>query len=200
MTDHYWTGSPHSKQQRQTIHASVRGVALDLVTDSGVFSKAQLDYGTRALLSVVELPPAAHAVDLGCGYGPVAAFLSRLYPDSNWTLIDVNDRALALAEENLKSIAHRVQVVHSDGFSGVPDLVADAVLLNPPIRTGKSVIYRLFEESSQHLCENGALWIVIQKKQGAPSAKARLESLFVNVDCVERSAGYHVYKCSNKRI
>jgi 16S rRNA (guanine1207-N2)-methyltransferase len=195
MAEHYWTEKPGSEQKRQTIHAQIRGVGLSLTTDRGVFSKSQLDYGTRVLIGAVELPEAATAVDLGCGYGPVSAFLGRLYPDSRWTLIDVNERALALARENVAALSPRTQFVLSDGFQEVSDLVVDAVILNPPIRTGKQVIYRLFEESHMHLKFGGVLWIVIQKKQGAASAKAELEERFRSVDCVAKSGGYHVYRC-----
>ncbi len=166
-----------------------------LTTDRGVFSKNQLDFGTRVLINAVELPEHAEVVDLGCGYGPVTAFLGRLYPDSRWTLIDVNERALALAAENVRQLSDRTRIVLSDGFREVEDLVADAIILNPPIRTGKAVIYRLFEESHLHLRAGASLWIVIQKKQGANSARAHLETLFTMVDCVERSGGYHVFRC-----
>lgn len=193
--EHYWTGKPDSEQKRQTIHAKVRGIELSLITDRGVFSKSQLDYGTRVLIGAVELPPAAEVVDLGCGYGPVSAFLGRVYPDSHWTLIDVNERALSLARENVAVLAGRSQIILSDGFQGAPELTADAIILNPPIRTGKQVIYRLFEEAHIHLKPGGALWIVIQKKQGAQSAKANLEARFTSVDSVDKSGGYHVYRC-----
>ena len=84
------------------------------------------------------------------------------------------------------------------GHSYQTDELADrkfaAVLLNPPIRAGKKVIYDMFESASESLVENGEFWIVIQKKQGAPSAKEKMESLFGNAEMVARDKGYIVLK------
>ena len=43
-----------------------------------------------------------------------------------------------------------------------------------------------------HLVEGGDLWVVIQKKQGAPSAMEKLEQLFGNVEVVEKKKGYFI--------
>ncbi|RNM38316.1 class I SAM-dependent methyltransferase, partial [Staphylococcus aureus] len=47
----------------------------------------------------------------------------------------------------------------------------DYVLTNPPIRAGKEVVHRIFEEAYQQLNSQGELYVVIQKKQGMPSTK-----------------------------
>ncbi len=118
-----------------------------------------------------------------------------MYPRTRWVLLDVNERAVALARENVQCLGGRAEVFVSDGFAAVPDLAADAILLNPPVRAGKAVVWRLFTESRHHLVPGGALWVVIQKKQGAPSAKAYLEQQFASVETVARDAGYHVFRC-----
>ncbi|MBX6352472.1 MAG: class I SAM-dependent methyltransferase [Thermoflavifilum sp.] len=180
-----------------SIEVRVRGVALTLHSDAGVFSKRGLDYGTRLLLESVQLEPDAYAVDLGCGYGVMAAVLGRVYPASRWLLLDVNERAVALARENVRALGPRAQVLQSDGFSAVPDTTADAVVLNPPIRAGKATVYRLFDESYEHLRDGGVLWVVIHKQHGAESAAKHLRERF-EVSRVERDAGYHVYRCEKQ--
>lgn len=194
VTEHYFSGKPASAHRPQSVHIQVRGVTAVLQTDAGVFSRQGLDFGTRVLVESVTLPPNASVVDLGCGYGPVAAILGRIYPDARWLLLDINERALQLAADNTAFLGDRARVAVSDGFAAVSDERCDAVILNPPIRAGKSVVYRLFEEARAHLRPGGSLWIVIQKKQGAPSARQRLEELFTNVETVSRDGGYHVFR------
>lgn len=194
VTDHYYSQTPSSAREPRTFRVKVRGQEVSLKSDAGVFSKAGLDFGTRVLIEAVTLPERGIIIDLGSGYGPVAAILARVYLETSWWLLDVNPRAVELARENTAFAADRTHVIQSDGFAAVPDMVADAVLLNPPIRAGKKVVYSLFEQSRDHLVSGGCLWIVIQKKQGAPSAKERLEQLFSNVETVERDAGYHIIR------
>ena len=43
----------------------------------------------------------------------------------------------------------------------------DFVLTNPPIRAGKTVVHRIFEEAYQKLKSNGELFVVIQKTRYA---------------------------------
>jgi 16S rRNA (guanine1207-N2)-methyltransferase len=195
--DHYFAQDPSSSSKPWQVRVAVRGVELQLWSDAGVFSKRGLDYGTRLLLEQVELPPGAFAVDLGCGYGVVGAVLARVYPDSRWLLLDINERAVALARQNTSVLGGRVEVRLSDGFAEAPDVEVDAVVLNPPIRAGKAVVYRLFDESYAHLRDGGALWVVIHKKHGAESAARHLAERF-EVERVERDAGYHVYRCVKK--
>src|SRR5699024_6433216 len=105
---------------------------------------------------------------------------------------------LALAKQNaeLNRISN-ISIIESDRFSNLRNHSFAAILTNPPIRAGKKVIYRMFEESKETLLEHGELWIVIQKKQGAASAKKKLESLFRIVEVVMRDKGYFVLRALN---
>ncbi|GMA50472.1 hypothetical protein GCM10025857_18290 [Alicyclobacillus contaminans] len=135
--NHYYSTNPSSDRRPGQISVRVRGVSLTLHTDAGVFSRRGLDFGTRLLLETVDLDAAREVVDLGCGYGVVAAVLGRVYPETHWTLVDVNARAIELAEQNTRHLGDRRLVVQSDGFAELPGLMVDAVLLNPPSGRGK---------------------------------------------------------------
>jgi 16S rRNA (guanine1207-N2)-methyltransferase len=191
--EHYYSSTPNSESKPLTVQFKVRGLEVRLTTDSGVFAKKGLDYGSRLLIETVILPDVGAVVDLGCGYGAIAAVLSKVYPRTSWLLLDVNERALELARKNVLQGSERVEAVVSDGFSAVDHVAADAILLNPPIRAGKAVIYRLFEDSARHLKPSGSLWIVIHKKHGAESAKTELSRHFEHVELVTRNAGYHIF-------
>jgi 16S rRNA (guanine1207-N2)-methyltransferase len=191
LSEHYFTEKPSSSTDRQRIRVSVRGVEREFWTDSSVFSKRGLDFGTRLLLDKVSLPAEAQAVDLGCGYGPIVAILASVYPNSQWIAVDINERALALAEENCVGLT-RVKFVQSDGLTKLQGYRFTDVLTNPPIRAGKPVVYRFFRESREVLLPGGRLWVVMAKKQGAESAAEFLRTLFSKVERVARDGGYHL--------
>ena len=49
-----------------------------------------------------------------------------------------------------------------------------------------------------HFEVGGELWVVIQKKQGAPSSKEHLIELFGNCEIVTRDKGYYILKSVKK--
>ena len=70
----------------------------------------------------------------------------------------------------------------------------DYILTNPPIRAGKKVIYEIYDGAIKHLNQNGELWVVIQKKQGAPSTIDHLNAIFGNCEIVTKEKGYFILK------
>lgn len=196
MADHYYASIPQSESQIRTMDIVCRGVQRKIATDNGVFAKRGLDRGSALLIAAVQLPDRGLVVDLGCGYGPVTVVLSAVYPQLSFVMLDINARAVTLAMQNTASERNRVDAFVSDGFAAVPELCADAVLLNPPIRAGKAVVYGLFEEARDHLAPGGALWVVMHKKHGAESAERKLEDLGADVRLVEREAGFRVLCCT----
>ncbi|AEJ44935.1 class I SAM-dependent methyltransferase [Alicyclobacillus acidocaldarius] len=191
--EHYFQGDPSAPSEERVVRVQARGITVELVTDRGVFSKAGLDEGTRRLIEAVDLTGAASALDLGCGYGPVTAILARAYPGVKWWMIDVNRRAVELARRNTADVVPPPVVLHHDGIPREIELRFDHVLLNPPIRAGKATVFRLYEEARRALKPGGKLWVVIQRKHGAPSTEVKLRELFARVDIAHRKAGYFVF-------
>ncbi len=168
-------------------------------SDYGVFSKHQVDYGSRLLIEHFEKPAiAGNFLDLGCGYGPIGIAVAHSYKDRTVMLTDINERAIALAEKNAYyNDVTNVEFALSDRFNHLKDRKFAAILTNPPIRAGKRTVYQMFEDSRYALLKNGELWVVIQKKQGAPSAMDKLKDLFGNVKVIDRSKGYYVLAAKN---
>ncbi len=165
-------------------------------TDNGVFSKKYIDFGSYTMLnyftpSEIE----GEILDCGCGYGPIGIVVATLY-NKPVTMIDINERAIGLAEENIRiNNVQNVNVFKSNVYSNVPDTRKFAsIITNPPIRAGKEVIYGIYDGAYDRLLPGGALWVVIQKKQGAPSTKAHLEELFGNCEVVGKESGYFILK------
>ncbi len=163
-------------------------------SDAGVFSKKEIDYGTKLLLETYRFPQAScHILDVGCGYGPIGLTLAKERAESSVYLVDVNERALELTEINAKlNDIENVIIKKSYLLSELKDQKFCSILSNPPIRAGKKVVHQLFEEAYEYLDHGGELWIVIQKKQGAPSALEKLASLFTEVVVEKKSKGYYI--------
>ena len=163
-------------------------------TIDGVFSKSTLDFGSRVLLEyLVKCNLKGKILDLGTGYGPIGILLKTYFPSCDITMSDVNERAVYIAGINVEEYGYDNKVVLSDGFKNISGFF-DAVVFNPPIRSGKENIFRLFEECFKHLTCKGCLYTVIKKDQGALSAFKYLETLFDGVSIVKKEKGYWVIK------
>ena len=194
MNDHYYSADPTSEHKYQTAEWTYRGHALRFTTDAGVFSKGEVDNGTAVLLKALPENMAGRVLDLGCGWGAVGVSLGKAYPGCDIVMSDVNRRALELSEKNAKANGVSVQIVESDGLENVPGSF-DYIITNPPIRAGKHVIYKMFSDSADRLTENGQLFLVIRKQQGAESALKYLKTIFSEVDTIEKNGGFWVIRC-----
>ncbi len=192
MSDHYYTESPTSEHDERVVRLTALGNELTFTTDAGVFSRDGLDRGTEALLNA--LPAlSGRVLDLGCGWGAVGVALGKQYPALDIVMTDINRRAVELSRRNLAQNGVRAEVVQGDGFASVTGAF-DAILTNPPIRAGKAVIYGLFADARAHLKPGGALYIVIRKQQGAPSALKYLRGIYAEAEVIDRSGGFHVIR------
>ncbi|HBT59243.1 MAG TPA: 16S rRNA methyltransferase [Acholeplasmataceae bacterium] len=192
MSGHYFKNNPALKHAYQSYTIELNGHQYRFLTDAGVFSKTYLDFGTRSLLNVLEIDDQAQRfLDLGCGYGPIGIYVKKNYPNLDVHLSDVNDRAVLLAQKNATENQVVLTTIVSDGFNNHENTF-DVITLNPPIRAGKEVIFRLYDESFEHLTIGGKLWIVIQKKQGAESTVKYLTNLFGNCMVVDKNKGYYI--------
>lgn len=108
-------------------------------------------------------------------------------------MIDINERALDLARQNAVKNQTEVTVLQSYLYDQV-EARFDHIISNPPIRAGKDIVHRIIEEAPRYLKAGGDLTIVIQKKQGAPSAKKKMEAIFGNVETLKKDRGYYVLR------
>ena len=194
MSDHYFSASPTSEHRYAEAEYVYRGETLRFLTDAGVFSRGEVDFGTDVLLRALPQEMAGRVLDLGCGWGAVGTSVGKKYPACRIVMSDVNERALALAAKNAAANGVQAETAQSDGLERVEGPF-DYILTNPPIRAGKQVIYRLFAESAQKLSPEGSLYIVIRKQQGAESAVKYLKTIFQQVDTVDKSGGFWVIRC-----
>ena len=196
MTNHYYTNDPQSAHDYREWAFELRGHVLKFTTDSGVFSRDRVDYGSVVLLEHFEtvLLPEGPILDVGCGYGPIGLTLAK-ETGRLVEMVDVNDRALELAQRNARiNGIDKVEIYHSHAYESVKEHDFAAIVTNPPIRAGKKVVHEILSESYQYLTTGGTLTCVIQKKQGAPSAMKKLEEVFGNVGVVAKDKGYYILR------
>lgn len=199
MSEQYFSQKPQSKSNPNTWNFEIREKVYTFTSDEGVFSKNKVDFGTRLLLEQFTCPNiAGDLLDLGCGYGPIGIVLANTCKERHIVMVDINERAVMLTKENIaQNSVDNIEVIQSNHFHELENKRFAAILTNPPIRAGKKLVHEMFEESKRFLCKNGELWVVIQKKQGAPSAKKKLEEIFEEVEVVARSKGYFILKAKN---
>lgn len=196
MTEHYFSQQPQSQSSPKTWNYELRNKMYTFTSDVGVFSKSEVDFGSKLLTNqFIEPSISGNFLDLGCGYGPIGIAIAESYPERQVFMVDVNERALQLAAKNAQqNNINNVKLLQSDRLASLEGHKFASILTNPPIRAGKDVVHAMFEESAHALCDGGELWVVIQKKQGAPSAQKKLASLFKEVELVARSKGYHILR------
>lgn len=196
---HYYDEDPSVSSNEQQIQYQVNHHLIYLITDNGVFSKDRVDYGSDVLIKTflkAHPPgPSKRIADVGCGYGPIGLMIAKVSPHHTITMLDVNHRALTLVEKNKKlNDIENVIVKESNALTAVENESLDFVLTNPPIRAGKETVHRIFEQAFYKLDANGELFVVIQKKQGMPSAKKKMEALFGNVEVLNKDKGYYILR------
>jgi len=175
--------------------AFVLGKRFIFYTDNGVFSKDGLDFGSRLLLETIPLEEVGGKVlDMGCGYGVFGIILNKItscYVD----MVDVNLRALHLSEINSKeNHCTNVNIFESNVYENIKSKY-DVIVTNPPIRAGKKVVYDIVMNAKDHLCDNGKLFLVIRKEQGAKSLIVDLEKIYT-VEVLTKKKGFFIIKCS----
>lgn len=192
---HYYTNNVNAHSDERSFDYKLRGYNFKFTTNVGVFSKKEVDFGSRLLIESFIIPEIdGNILDVGCGYGPIGLSLAKSYENRDIHMIDVNQRAIELTKKNAKNNQiHNVTVYESFCYDGVEGKFA-VIVSNPPIRAGKKVVHGILEQATKHLVDKGELWIVIQKKQGAPSAKKKMEEVYGNCEVVAKDKGYFILK------
>lgn len=192
--DHYFSERPTARGGRRVITTELRGFRLRLVTEAGVFSREQIDRGTRLLVKHLDVGAADHVLDLGCGYGVVGIVAALLAPEGRVALVDINRRAVALAQQNVTLNAiENAEVLHGDGFAPVHGRSFDLIALNPPMRAGLAVVHHLITQASDHLARGGRFFLVGRTKQGVIRLSQKISDVFGEVREVAKGGGFRLY-------
>ena len=192
---HYYTNNVDLESHKIQIPFEYRKHQLTFMSDIGVFSKERVDYGSRVLLDAMDIKQEQTSLlDVGCGYGTLGISLKKEYPWLSVEMVDVNERAISLCQESIEyNNIENAKVYKSFIYESVEGTF-DIIVSNPPIRAGKKVVFEILEKAYNHLNHHGDLIVVIQKKQGAPSAKKKMEEVFGNCEVITKDKGYFILK------
>ena len=196
MSKMYYAENPDAAHDIHELRVDLLGEKMTFLTDAGVFSKKMVDFGSQLLLKCLEVNQGETVLDVGCGYGPLGLSLAKAY-GVQATMVDINNRALDLARQNAERNKVEATIFQSNIYEQVEGEF-DHVISNPPIRAGKQVVHEIIEKSQNFLETGGDLTIVIQKKQGAPSAKSKMEDVFGNCEIVKKDKGYYILRSVNE--
>ena len=188
----YYAENPDAAHDIHELRVELLGQKMTFLTDAGVFSKKMIDFGSQLLLKCLEVEKDERVLDVGCGYGPLGLSLVKAY-GVQATMVDINNRALDLARKNAERNQVSATIFQSNIYEQVEGKF-DHIFSNPPIRAGKQVVHEIIEKSKDFLEDDGDLTIVIQKKQGAPSAKSKMEDVFGNCEIIKKDKGYYILR------
>lgn len=191
---HYFT-TDQSAHDYKEINYSFQNVEYNFKTDRGVFSKDQIDYGTRVLIDGVfsdNGQGAASLIDMGAGYGPVGIILGKVL-NVQPVMVEVNEDAISLLGDNIAKNKISGKVLSREDYDRT-DAGAELYVTNPPFRAGKDVVIDIIKDGFNRLDAAGKFYMVVQKKQGMKSYKDSIDQLFGNVEVVLKDKGYYVLK------
>ena len=192
---HYFTNDK-IKSNEKIINIKIKEINLKFTVDNGVFSKKGLDFGTRTLLETIDTTKIkGDILDFGCGYGPIGIYIAKK-TNQIVDMVDINERALNLSKKNAKINNVKVNVFQTDIYSNI-DKNYDYIITNPPIRVGKKVLYEIIFESLNHLKENGKLFLVINKNQGAKTLVKDLNEKH-SANIINKNKGFYIIEAQNR--
>lgn len=193
---HYFENDKNLKSEIRELSYKYNSSFFIFYSDNGVFSKNNIDYGSRLLIETYLKENDINekrVLDVGCGYGFLGIMVSRV-TDSYVEMIDINKRAVHLTNMNIKRYKDfKGKTYVSNVYENVEGKY-DIIITNPPIRIGKEKLLEILIGAFDHLEDNGLLYYVIRKDQGALSIKKILEENSIYVEIINRDKGYFIYR------
>lgn len=193
---HYFENDKNLKSEIRELSYKYNSSFFVFYSDNGVFSKNNIDYGSKLLIETYLKENDINekrALDVGCGYGFLGIMVSRV-TDSYVEMIDINSRAVHLTNMNIKRYKDfKGKTYISNVYENVEGKY-DIIITNPPIRIGKEKLLEILIGAFDHLEDNGLLYYVIRKDQGALSIKKILEENSINVEVINKDKGYFIYR------
>lgn len=169
------------------------GHDLIFKTNSGMFSKDEIDLFSRKLLENIETQEYQKILDLGCGYGLLGISLAQRF-NCEVYFVDITTRACEYTKINCQlNKINNYTIVQDDGIKNLNEEF-DLIVINPPIHAGKKVVYRLYQESVEHLSATGQLYLVVHKKHGAQTTLVFLKTIAARVEVISKEKSLYIIR------
>lgn len=193
----YFTNDNNLRSEYRNIIYKYEDYSFNFTSDLGVFSKDRVDFGSKLLVENYFKygTKKRNVLDVGCGYGFIGITISKIM-DSYIDMIDVNKRAVHLANLNINNLKANALAFVSDIYSNI-EKKYDVIISNPPIRAGKKVYMNIILDAINYLNDDGELWFVINKDQGAKSLIEKIKDVY-NVNVLDKDKGFFVILCKKR--
>jgi 16S rRNA G1207 methylase RsmC len=193
VLNHYFAAHPKSKLRLGMFHTYLRGMPFQFLTASGVFSSKRVDLGTRLLVECMLLPREGCVLDVGCGYGVVGIAAAVFKSALDVVMVDVNERAVRLAKENIEiNKVTNAEVKRGHLYEPVKEMTFNCVLSNPPVSAGMEIVKTLIAEAPEHMVKRATFQMVLRSKIAGKRMPSFLEEAFGNCGVLARKSGYRV--------
>lgn len=193
--EHYFIPKKHNEDNFFEYEVELNNKNFNFTSCDCVFSKNKLDYGSRALINTLiknfKDERFKKVLDVCCGNGVIGIILNKFLVIESLELCDINSTAVELANINLLKNNVKTKAYESNLFDNVKNIF-DLIVSNPPIKTGKKILFKLAEESSSYLNFNGKFCLVIRKDLGMESLKKKLLEIYGNCEILSRDKGYYI--------
>ncbi len=189
---HYYSEKQEGKLKLFEIEIAVKGNKYNLFSSDGIFSKKELDIGSRVLIENCILNDNDFVLDIGCGYGAVGITLAK-FNNIRVLMTDINERAVFLSNTNIKN--HRLKNAEarkSNLYENVSEEF-DVILSNPPQSAGKEVCFKIIEGAHTHLKNDGSFQLVARHNKGGETLEKKMKEVFGNVERIGKGSGFKVY-------
>jgi len=191
--NHYFAAHPKSKLMLGIIHTYLREKPFEFLTAPGVFSKKRVDLGTRLLIESMVLPEEGHVLDVGCGYGAVGIAAGTFNPSLRVIMVDVNDRAVWLAKQNIEiNNVGNAEVRRGYLYEPVIGLTFNCILSNPPVSAGMETVKAIVSLAPKFMVRKAPFQMVLKSKICGKRIQTILEEAFGNFAVLAKKSGYRV--------
>ncbi len=186
MTHYY---KPGKRGEKRLLSLTIRGITLEFITYTSLFSGREIDEGTRLLIEKMSIPSHGRILDVGCGYGVIGVTAAKLEPRIEVYMVDINSLAVKTAKLNarLNGVEDRVTVLLGDAYEPVKNIVFNAIYSNPPLSAGRKIVEKIVLGAYEHLVDGGHAEFVLARGGEYMAEKARS---YYSVVRVRRKKGY----------
>lgn len=141
---------------------------ITVFTEPSLFSKDDLDVGTRLLLETTFEKFSqinGKLLDVGCGWGAIGLITALTNPNLEATLIDIDPHAVELSVKNAQKLGllERINAIVTNNIARDIHDEFEIAISNPPFHVETNVLIDLFKSVHSKLRKGAVCYIVVEK-------------------------------------